>query len=31
METCKAKLIPVIERLQKERDDYLQQAVLTLR
>mmetsp|Transcript_37117 Transcript_37117/g.82576 ORF Transcript_37117/g.82576 Transcript_37117/m.82576 type:complete len:1288 (+) Transcript_37117:271-4134(+) len=31
LETCKAKLIPLVERLQREKDDYLQEAVSALR
>ncbi len=31
LETCKAKLIPAVERLQREKDDYLLAAVAALR
>lgn len=31
LETCKVKLIPVVERLQREKDEYLQEAIAALR
>lgn len=31
LETCKSKLIPAVEKLQREKDEYLQMAISTLR
>ena len=31
LETCKSKLIPTVERLQREKDDYIQAAIAALR
>jgi len=31
LDACKAKLIPVVERLQREKDDYLQEAIGVMR
>ncbi|KAJ9520906.1 hypothetical protein QJQ45_014112 [Haematococcus lacustris] len=31
LEACKAKFIPAVERLQREKDEYLQQAITALR
>lgn len=31
LDACKAKLIPAVERLQREKDDYLQEAIGVMR